>query len=155
MGEIAEAMLDGALCEGCGVYMGEGDGYPVRCRGCGGEGASTLAALTDGETRRTREAAKLGKRLAKALGRPLEYTVHNHGHHVKFGRHYNFYSSQKWYCARSGARGFYEGPFIKHVVAQEALHVANMAAVAVFAGTAMAESAQLRSHVVGVKTDGR
>lgn len=34
MGEIAEAMLDGELCEGCGVYMGDACGYPRRCRGC-------------------------------------------------------------------------------------------------------------------------
>lgn len=35
MGEIAEMMLDGTLCEGCGVYMpGEGYGVPRRCRDC-------------------------------------------------------------------------------------------------------------------------
>jgi hypothetical protein len=35
MGEIADAMLDGTLCEGCGVYMGDECGYPVRCDVCG------------------------------------------------------------------------------------------------------------------------
>lgn len=36
MGEIAEMMLDGTLCEGCGVYMeGEGQGFPRYCsRAC-------------------------------------------------------------------------------------------------------------------------
>lgn len=35
MGEIAEMMLDGTLCEGCGVYMdGDGDGVPRRCSAC-------------------------------------------------------------------------------------------------------------------------
>lgn len=35
MGEIAEMMLDGDLCEGCGVYMGSaGQGFPRRCRDC-------------------------------------------------------------------------------------------------------------------------
>ena len=35
MGEIAEMMLDGTLCEECGVYMpGEGYGVPRRCRDC-------------------------------------------------------------------------------------------------------------------------
>lgn len=33
MGEIAEMMLDGTLCEGCGVYVGRKTG-PVRCRDC-------------------------------------------------------------------------------------------------------------------------
>lgn len=34
MGEIADAMLEGALCEGCGEYLGE-DGFgPRLCAGC-------------------------------------------------------------------------------------------------------------------------
>lgn len=32
MGEIAEMMLDGTLCEGCGEFMdGDGDGIPRYC----------------------------------------------------------------------------------------------------------------------------
>ena len=32
MGEIAEMMLDGTLCEGCGVYLeGDGEGFPRYC----------------------------------------------------------------------------------------------------------------------------
>ena len=34
MGEIAEMMLDGTLCEGCGELMGEAVGFPRLCRGC-------------------------------------------------------------------------------------------------------------------------
>lgn len=34
MGEIAEMMLDGTLCEGCGVYLGSGNGYATYCAGC-------------------------------------------------------------------------------------------------------------------------
>ncbi|QWP79187.1 hypothetical protein J5226_12715 [Lysobacter sp. K5869] len=36
MGDIADMMLDGTLCEGCGVYMGDGGarGFPRRCRDC-------------------------------------------------------------------------------------------------------------------------
>ncbi len=33
MGEIAEMMLDGTICEQCGEYIGDGDGYPRNC-GC-------------------------------------------------------------------------------------------------------------------------
>ncbi len=37
MGEIADLMVNGDICEGCGVELqGEGDGYPRRCAGCGG-----------------------------------------------------------------------------------------------------------------------
>lgn len=34
MGEIADMMLEGILCEGCGEYLGEGLGFPTRCAGC-------------------------------------------------------------------------------------------------------------------------
>lgn len=35
MGDVADMMLDGTLCEGCGVFLeGCGDGYPRRCAGC-------------------------------------------------------------------------------------------------------------------------
>jgi hypothetical protein len=34
MGEIAEMMLDGTLCEGCGEYMGDECGYARRCHYC-------------------------------------------------------------------------------------------------------------------------
>ncbi len=35
MGEIAEMMLDGTLCAGCGVYLDqEPEGYPIYCAGC-------------------------------------------------------------------------------------------------------------------------
>ena len=36
MGEVAEMMLEGILCEGCGEYLGDGAGFPQRCAGCGG-----------------------------------------------------------------------------------------------------------------------
>ena len=34
MGEIADMMIDGELCEGCGGYIGEPVGYPRRCGPC-------------------------------------------------------------------------------------------------------------------------
>ena len=38
MGEIAEMMLDGTLCEGCGVFLNaEPTGYPCYCNSCAGE----------------------------------------------------------------------------------------------------------------------
>jgi hypothetical protein len=44
VGEIAEMMLDGTMCEGCGEFMnigGEPAGYPVRCAACGEEPDAT------------------------------------------------------------------------------------------------------------------
>lgn len=36
MGEVADSMLDGTLCEGCGDLLGDPTGHPRRCRNCGG-----------------------------------------------------------------------------------------------------------------------
>ena len=33
-GDVAEAMLDGTLCESCGEFIGSPVGYPTRCTGC-------------------------------------------------------------------------------------------------------------------------
>lgn len=37
MGEIAEMMLDGTLCQCCGEYLGSDGGYPMFCASCGGD----------------------------------------------------------------------------------------------------------------------
>jgi len=31
MGEVAEMMLDGTLCEACGVFIGSDAGFPQYC----------------------------------------------------------------------------------------------------------------------------
>jgi hypothetical protein len=47
MGEIAEMMLDGTLCQGCGELLidpgGEPQGFPGFCAGCGPDEAETNA----------------------------------------------------------------------------------------------------------------
>jgi len=37
MGEMADYMLNGDDCEWCGVYLGEGPGYPRKCSDCAQE----------------------------------------------------------------------------------------------------------------------
>lgn len=34
MGDIADMVLNGDLCERCGVDLGDGDGFPRKCAGC-------------------------------------------------------------------------------------------------------------------------
>ena len=34
MGEIADMMLDGTLCQGCGGYIGSDNGFPTWCSDC-------------------------------------------------------------------------------------------------------------------------
>lgn len=36
MGEIADAVLNGDMCQECGEWIGAGDGYPRSCLGCRG-----------------------------------------------------------------------------------------------------------------------
>jgi hypothetical protein len=43
MGEIAESMLDGTLCEACGEYIGSDSGYPNYCsESCANDRGMTL-----------------------------------------------------------------------------------------------------------------
>jgi len=56
MGDIADAMLDGDLCQCCGVYMEGGDGYPRSCGACqkdggfnGGGGAAKMSCSVCGK----------------------------------------------------------------------------------------------------------
>jgi len=34
MGDIADQIINGDMCEYCGDYLGPGDGYPRLCGGC-------------------------------------------------------------------------------------------------------------------------
>jgi hypothetical protein len=34
MGDWADLMLGGVVCEGCGIYLGDPVGYPRSCAGC-------------------------------------------------------------------------------------------------------------------------
>lgn len=34
MGEIADYALNGDMCQSCGEWLGDGDGYPVNCEAC-------------------------------------------------------------------------------------------------------------------------
>lgn len=37
MGDIADMVLDGTLCQECGEYVGDDIGYPRSCAGCSGD----------------------------------------------------------------------------------------------------------------------
>lgn len=54
MGEIAEMMLNGSLCEGCGELMPDHrePGYPRRCSGC--QPAAGPAATKPGRSAKRR-----------------------------------------------------------------------------------------------------
>jgi len=60
MGEVADDILDGTLCQECGVYLGEGDGYPRSCAGCVGESSVDTAAIKRMEKQAKRAHAHAG-----------------------------------------------------------------------------------------------
>lgn len=37
MGEIAEMMINGEMCQECGQFLAEEHGYPISCVECDGE----------------------------------------------------------------------------------------------------------------------
>lgn len=44
MGDVADMMLDGTLCEGCGVYLENSLGeFPQRCASCSLDSSATSA----------------------------------------------------------------------------------------------------------------
>lgn len=50
MGEITEMMLDGVLCECCGTFIGEGEGFPGYCsEQCAKDRGVDLTPATDAE----------------------------------------------------------------------------------------------------------
>lgn len=34
MSDFVDLVLDGILCEGCGIYIGDAQGFPSRCNAC-------------------------------------------------------------------------------------------------------------------------
>lgn len=62
MGEIAEGMVNGTLCQDCGAYIGEGGGFPRSC--CGDDDFDTAdyaAERAQKQKRRERNRGHAGK----------------------------------------------------------------------------------------------
>lgn len=73
MGEIADMMLDGTLCEACGEYIGDATGYPGYCsEACANDRGLTLedgAPVTPSQPKRKAKCPECGKRF-KEKGLP-------------------------------------------------------------------------------------
>lgn len=65
MGDIADMMLEGDLCYGCGVYLpGESDGFPRHCRDCGMQ--QVVPSAPKGKTAAQKARAKRKRQKYKA-----------------------------------------------------------------------------------------
>ncbi len=69
MGEIADMMLDGTLCEGCGEFMGGTAGYVRRCRACAKDAPRHAAPVARPEKAAKRVPCPCGKRFVNAADR--------------------------------------------------------------------------------------
>ena len=76
MGDIADMMLDGTLCSGCGVYMhGKPDGIPRECKECAREtaqfdkAARKAANIEKNARQKKAKCPQCGKRV-KEIGLP-------------------------------------------------------------------------------------
>ncbi len=74
MGEIAEMMMDGTLCEGCGVFLNDDvPGYPCRCGDCAREAradrkAANIAAHNERQVAQKKTPCPTCGRRVKAVG---------------------------------------------------------------------------------------
>ncbi len=78
MGEYADMMLDGTLCQSCGEYLGDGDGFPVTCSGCSGSDFES-----SGKTKKLRNLEWSTNHL---IEQNIKFTSHNKGVHLKVYR---------------------------------------------------------------------
>lgn len=81
VGEIADAMIDGSLCQTCGVDLGEAVGYPRNCWACSYD--SKAVHFPDGIPKHKVPCPTCGKRV-KAIGLAQHQAmVHGSGSTVK------------------------------------------------------------------------
>lgn len=51
MSEFVDLMLDGAICQCCGQFLGDATGFPRSCEGCERLDAPEYMELNEGELR--------------------------------------------------------------------------------------------------------
>lgn len=80
MGEIADLMIEGEICEGCGCELdGEAPGFPRRCRGCGGNSRDFIPSGRTSARPQKPDNMPISAKLLRTLetaartGRGLEY----------------------------------------------------------------------------------
>lgn len=75
MGDIADMMLDGTLCEGCGEFLNEDPpGFPSYCEGC--------APAAHAEEKKDKRASNREKSSAILAAKGICYKANNNGAHL-------------------------------------------------------------------------
>lgn len=119
MGEIADSIIDGEMCQVCGCYMGGGAGFPRTCSGCGGDDdddewedfdsygyASNSKLARAVKSNRRREVAEVLRSWcenndAKLVSfAPWHLSIQRNGNRIDI-----FPTSNKWHHVNSDVRG--------------------------------------------------
>lgn len=109
MGEQADLILNGDVCEGCGEnFHDEGLGYPRRCSSCGGAKNKWLSGNP-----KKHDNIKEAERLLKAAG--FEWKSFNNGYHWKIGDLDFYPSTHRWEDRKKDFHGYGLKEFIKYV----------------------------------------
>ncbi len=97
MGEQADLIINGDVCEGCGEnFDDEGQGFPRRCSSCGGGSRKWEGGINPIKSERLQEA----RRLLKSAG--LTWKEFNKGFHFKVNEIDFWPSTTKWMCPATG-----------------------------------------------------
>lgn len=112
MGEQADLILNGDVCEGCGEEMGDGPGYPRRCSSCGGsdEGSefdvykhARAERRQSLEPSRTEYAVQQLEKLGFKEGQTVYQYIHVDGQAMKIMTNkgtIDFWPFTGWFCGR-------------------------------------------------------
>ena len=109
MGEQAELIINGDVCEGCGEEMGDGPGYPRRCSACGGKDEEDYSDMDWADNGRKERRASLEpgrkeyafKQLEKIPG--VKSTIAGGGDQIVIefsGKRIDFWPFTGWFCGR-------------------------------------------------------
>ena len=87
MGEIADSIIEGIVCQFCGEYLGDtvGAGFPVSCAGCGG-GDDCSFGTPPQESRKNKKARNKEWSTNHLREQGIEFQSFNNGIHLKVKR---------------------------------------------------------------------
>ncbi len=118
VGEIAEMMLSGQMCQRCGEYLGDGDGYPVSCcEGSDQHRRMTPAKRARRKRNKNRRAQKRRDALAAADLNGWTQLSPHHFRKVVGANRVEWWPSTGKYCLN--------GKMVEPAKAQEALNARN------------------------------
>lgn len=113
MGEVADAILNGDFCQGCGAYVGPGDGFPVYCGGCSEQQHEMSGDGLTKQQRMDRAARQFDEALALAEQHGMKLVRHTDVHYqlsVEGGWLLNLYPSKtRIYADRNRPQAPYLG----------------------------------------------